>query len=107
MRTWRLRTYPRDRNEDVSYVDVFGEIRATQTCGGGEPALGSGVDMILSDTDCFERALREHRETSWDDSSFEELPFEVQQTILRRAQEIKECQHRLQAVLGVRHPIAS
>lgn len=64
-------------------------------------------DMMLSDTDCFQRALREYRETSWDDSSFEELPFAAQQTILRRAQEIKGSQHRLQAVLGVRHPIAS
>ena len=75
--------------------------------GSRRSAVEFHFDMILSDTDCFERALREYHETSWDDSSFEELPFEVRQTILRRAQEIKECQHRLQAVLGVRHPIAS
>jgi len=67
----------------------------------------SHFDVISGDTDCFERALREYRETTWDDSSFEELPFETQQTILHRAQEMKGCQHRLQSVLGVRHPIAS
>ena len=59
-----------------------------------------GFDTTLSDTDCFQRALREYRETSWDDSSFEELPFEAQQTILRRAREIKGS-HLVQ------HPIAS
>jgi hypothetical protein len=62
-------------------------------------------DQVLSDSDCFERALREYRETSWDDSSFEKLPFEAQQTILRRAEEIKGSQRRLQAILGGRHPI--
>ena len=60
----------------------------------------------LRDTACFERALREYRETTWDDSSFEELPFETQETILRRAQEIKACQDRAK-VVPVRHPIAS
>ena len=52
-----------------------------------------GFDTTLSDTDCFQQALREYRETSWDDSSFEELPFEAQQTILRRAQEIEGSYH--------------
>ena len=61
----------------------------------------------LRDTACFEQALREYRETSWDDSSFEELPFETQETILRRAQEIKACQDRPKEVPDVRHPIAS
>lgn len=50
-------------------------------------------DTTLSDTDCFQRALREYREASWHDSSFEELPLEVQQTILRRAQEIEGSHH--------------
>jgi hypothetical protein len=73
----------------------------------GSRALESHFDLVLSDTDCFERAICEYRETSWDDSSFEELSFEAQQRILRRAQEIKDCQHRPKAVAGVRHPIAS
>ena len=67
----------------------------------------SHFDVILSDTDCFERALSEYREASWDESAFEELSFETQDAILRRAQEIKGCQYRLQSVLGDRHRIAS
>lgn len=67
----------------------------------------SHFDTTIRDTVCFERALRDYQETSWDDSSFEELPFETQQTILRRAQEIKACQDRLKAVVDVQHPIAS
>jgi hypothetical protein len=70
-------------------------------------ALESHFDQVLSDTHCLERALREYRERSWDDSSFEELSFEAQQTILRRAQEVETSQRRLQAVLGARYPIAS
>lgn len=55
----------------------------------GTGVLESHFDLVLSDTECFERALYEYRETSWDDSTFEELSFEAQQKILRRAQEIK------------------
>jgi hypothetical protein len=72
----------------------------------GSPAE-SDFKMATSDTECLRQALREYREASWDDSSFEELPFEAQHTILRRAQEIKSHQHRLLSVLDVRHPIAS
>lgn len=68
--------------------------------------MESHFDTISRDTVCFRRALRDYRETNWDDSSFEELPFETQQTILRRAQEIKAYQDRLKAVPDVRHPIA-
>jgi hypothetical protein len=71
---------------------------------------GSAVehfDLTLSDTQCFERALLEYRETSWDDSSFEQLPFEAQHTILSRAQDIKSHQDRLQAIVGIHARIAS
>jgi hypothetical protein len=71
--------------------------RATK---GSGPSPQSHFEVILSDTECLERALREYRETSWDDSSLEELPFEAQHAILRRAQEIESRQHRLQAVPG-------
>jgi hypothetical protein len=70
-------------------------------------AVDGGCPSPVSDTECLRQALREYRETSWDDSSFEELSFEAQLTILRRAQEIESDQHRLQAVLSIRHPIAS
>ena len=70
-------------------------------------AAESDFKMAPSDTECLSQALREYRETSWDDSSFDELPFEAQHTILRRAQEIKSRQHRLLSILDVRHPIAS
>ena len=70
-------------------------------------AAESDFKMAPSDTECLEQALREYREASWDDSSFEELPFEAQHIILRRAQEIKGRQHRLLSILDVRHPIAS
>jgi hypothetical protein len=56
-------------------------------------------EMTVSDTECLKQAIAEYRETSWDDSSFEELPFEAQHAILRRAQEIKSRQH-WQAVSG-------
>lgn len=67
----------------------------------------SDFKLSLSDTECLQQALREYREASWDDSSFEELPFGAQHTILSRAQEIKSRQHRLLSVSDVRHPIAS
>ena len=38
---------PAGPNEDVSHVDVFAEIQATQTGGGGEWPLGSGVTSRL------------------------------------------------------------
>ena len=60
-----------------------------------------------SDTECLQQALREYHEASWDDSSFEELSFQAQHIILRRAQEIKGRQHRLLSILEVRQPIAS
>jgi len=74
--------------------------------GSWRSATESHFDQRLSDSDCFERALREYRETSWDESSFEKLPAEAQQTILRRAQDIKRSQRRLQAVFGIRNAIA-
>ena len=75
--------------------------------GSGHSAVESHLDLIFSDTDCFERALREYREASWDNSSFEELSFEAQQTILRRAQEIRGSERRLHPALGSWHRIAS
>ena len=75
--------------------------------GSWRSVVESHFDTTLRDTDCFERALRDYRETSWDDLSFEELPFETQQEILRRAQEIKTCQDHLKAVVHVPAPIAS
>jgi hypothetical protein len=70
-------------------------------------AAKSDFQMALSDTECLQQALGEYREANRDDSSFEELPFQAQHTILRRAQEIKSRQHRLLSILDVRHPIAS
>ena len=37
----------------------------------------------------LEKAMQEYREQSWDDSNFEDLPRELQQSILARAQQIK------------------
>lgn len=75
----------------------------------GNPRLAAESDfkMAPSDTECLQQALREYREASWDDAWFDELPFEAQHTILRRAQEIKHRRHRLLSILEVRHPIAS
>ena len=75
----------------------------------GDPrsATGSDFKMAPSDTECLEQALREYREASWDDTSFEDVPLEVQHTILRRAQEIKSHHHRLRSFADLRHPIAS
>lgn len=70
-------------------------------------AAKSDFKMTLSDTECLQQALGEYREASRDESSFEELPFEAQHTILRRAQEIKSRQRRLLSILESRHPIAS
>lgn len=67
----------------------------------------SRLNMALNDTECVEQALREYREESWDDSLFEELPSEAQHTILRRAQEIKNRQHRFFSTLDLRRPLAS
>ena len=75
--------------------------------GNPRSAAQSDFKMAPSDTECVQQALREYHEASWDDSSFEELPFEAQHTILRRAQEIKSRHHRLMSILDVRHPIAS
>ena len=75
--------------------------------GNRRSAAESDFKMAPSDTECLQQALREYREVSWDDSSFEELPFESQHTILRRAKEIKGRQHRLLSILDVRHPAAS
>ena len=70
-------------------------------------AAESDFKMVPSDTECLQQALREYREASWDDSSFEELPFEAQQTILRRADEIKSRHAHMPSVPDVRYPIAS
>jgi hypothetical protein len=75
--------------------------------GNPRSAAESDFKMSPSDTECLLQALREYREASWDDSSFEELSFESQHTILRRAQEIKGRQHRLLSILDVRYPMAS
>jgi hypothetical protein len=75
--------------------------------GNPRSAAESDFKMAPSDTECLQQALREYHETSWDDSSFEELPFESQHAILRRAQEIKNRQHRLLSILDVRYSIAS
>lgn len=68
---------------------------------------GSDFKMAPSDTECLEQALREYHEASWDDSSFGDVPLEVQHTILRRAQEIKSRHHRLRSFPDLRHAIAS
>ena len=75
--------------------------------GDSRSSAESDFNIAPSDTECLQQALREYREASWDDSSFEELPFEAQHTILRRAQEIRSRQHLLMSILDVRHPIAS
>ena len=75
--------------------------------GNPRSAAESDFKMAPSDTECLPQALREDHEASWDDSSFEELPFEAQHAILRRAQEIKGRQHRLRSILPVRHSLDS
>lgn len=71
------------------------------------PAPESDFNLASYDTECLERALREYRELSWDDSPFEDLPSEDQHTILRRAQEMKTRENRLRTILNVRHRVAS
>jgi hypothetical protein len=47
------------------------------------------------DTESFEEALREYRESTWDEQDFKDLPPDVLHGILQRAQDIKD---RLRAV---------
>jgi len=48
--------------------------------------------------DCFERALSEYREQTWDPAEFADLPTEVQREILERACRIQAADERLQEV---------
>lgn len=50
------------------------------------------------DADCFERALREYRESSWCPDDFADLPTVVQRGIIERACRIQEATNRLNEV---------
>jgi hypothetical protein len=41
------------------------------------------------DSKYVEKALREYQEATWNDAEFEDLPREVQQKVLQRAQQLK------------------
>ena len=47
------------------------------------------------DTECFEDALHEYRESTWDDRDFKDMPPNVRHVILQRAQDIKDRETRL------------
>jgi hypothetical protein len=45
----------------------------------------------------MEEALREYRESSWDDRDFRAMPAAVRQAMQQRAQDIKDRESRLHA----------
>ena len=51
----------------------------------------------VDDTECIEEALREYRESSWDDRDFRAMPAAVRQAMQQRAQDIKDRESRLHA----------
>jgi hypothetical protein len=51
----------------------------------------------VDDTECIEEALREYRESSWDDRDFRDMPAGVRHVILQQAQDIKDRESRLHA----------
>ena len=51
----------------------------------------------MTDYECFEQALTEYRERTWDPEDFSDLPSDVQQAILHRAVQLLEACERLAA----------
>ena len=49
----------------------------------------------MTQYDCFERALREYRESSWCPDEFAELSTDVQHGITERAIQIQEADERM------------
>ena len=49
----------------------------------------------INETECFEEALREYQESTWDDRDFKDMPPGVRHMILQRAQDIQDREARL------------
>jgi len=51
----------------------------------------------MTDNECFEQALAEYRERTWDPDDFSDLPTDLQQAILQRAIQLLKACERLAA----------
>jgi hypothetical protein len=61
------------------------------------PFLNAGENIMPSDDDSFEQALREYHEETWDPAEFADLPTNVQCDIVERAYLIRAANDRLKA----------